>query len=96
MGGRRPFHNQGRQRSGPRSFAPAPEPTPRPVRQPPPVYGPPFILLEDDRKNTFEYVGGAWVAFSRSIADCKLDCQVKQLAQKVNNMTRYEVRASIG
>ena len=62
------------------------------VKAAPIEYGKPFVLLEDERKNTFEYQGGAWVAYPRSIADCKVDCQVKELAQKVNKMTRYEVR----
>jgi len=61
----------------------------------PPVikqYGPPFVLLEDGTKKTFEYQSGSWVEYGRSIADCRIDCQVKELAQKVNRMTRYEVR----
>ena len=94
MAGRRPSHNRGGRQSAPRYAPPAP-PTPRPERQPKPVYGKPFVLLEDDRKNTFEFVGGAWVPYSRSIAECRLDCQVTALAQKVNNMTRYEVRPQI-
>lgn len=58
-------------------------------------YGPPFILLEDAQKNTFEYKAGNWVAHERSIAEVRLDCQVKELSQKVNKMTRYEVRAPL-
>lgn len=65
------------------------------VRTPPKVYGKPFVLLEDERKNVFEFQGGAWTAYPRTIAECKVDCDVKQLAQKVNNMTRYEVRPEI-
>lgn len=58
----------------------------------PKVFGKPYVILEDDRKQTFIYEGGSWVAYSRSIAECRAEmCQVKQLAQKVNNMTRYEV-----
>lgn len=58
----------------------------------PKQYGKPFVLLEDDRKQTFQFQAGAWVPYERSIAECRVDCDVKQLAQKVNNMTRYEVR----
>jgi hypothetical protein len=31
------------------------------------------------------------VRHSRSIAECREDCQVKELAQKINGMTRYEI-----
>ena len=58
-------------------------------------YGPPFILLEDAQKNTFEYKAGNWVAHERSIAEVRTDCLVKELSQKVNKMTRYEVRAPL-
>ena len=61
-------------------------------RKPEQQYGPPFILLEDENKNTFEYRRGAWVAHPNNIAECRIDCHVKELAQKVNKMTRYEVR----
>ena len=58
-------------------------------------YGKPFILLEDIDKNTFEYKGGAWVSHARTIAECRIDCQIKELPQKVNKMTRYEVRCPV-
>lgn len=74
---------------------PPPPPAAIPQRQPPRVYGPPFILLEDKQKNTFEYVGGSWRPYARSIAECRTDSQVTELSQKVNNMTRYEVRPQI-
>ena len=61
-------------------------------RQAPVVYGKPFILLEDAQQNTFIFKGGAWVPHSVSIAECRQTCQVKQLAQRVNQMIRYEVR----
>lgn len=92
MGGRRPSHNRGRQSYGPRYTAPPPPP-PRPEKKAPVAYGAPFVLLEDAQKQTFEYVGGSWQPYARSIAECKVDSQVKQLSQKVNNMTRYEVRS---
>lgn len=67
-------------------------PLPRSV---PKQYGPPFVLMENDKKQTFVYQNGAWVEYGRTIAECRGDCQVKALAQKVNNMTRYEICAEI-
>jgi len=61
-------------------------------RKPPMQYGKPFILLEDEQKNTFEYAQGAWIPYALSIAQCRQDCQVKELPQKVNGKTRYEIR----
>jgi hypothetical protein len=58
----------------------------------PTVYGKPFILLEDEQKNTFIFKAGAWVAHSESIAQCRTTCQVKELPQRVNGRVRYEVR----
>jgi hypothetical protein len=58
-------------------------------------YGKPYILLEDINKDVFEYKGGAWVAHPRTISECRVDCQVKELPQKVNKMTRYEVRSPV-
>jgi hypothetical protein len=58
----------------------------------PVVYGKAFIVLEDEAKNTFIFKGGAWVAHTASIAECRQSCQVKELPQRVNRMTRYEVR----
>ncbi len=55
------------------------------------VYGKPFILLEDEQKDTFVYSAGQWVRHAKTIAELKQDCQVKQLAQKINGRTRYEV-----
>ncbi len=63
--------------------------------KPPKQYGAPFILLEDLNKNTFEYSQGAWVPYPLSIAQCKQTCQVKELPQKVNDKTRYEIRAPL-
>jgi hypothetical protein len=58
----------------------------------PKQYGKPFVVMEDAQRQTFIYEGGAWIAYGRTIAECRADqCLVKQLAQKVNNMTRYEV-----
>ncbi len=54
-------------------------------------YGKPFILLEDSQKATFIYQGGQWTRHALSIAECRLDCQVKALPQKINGMTRYEI-----
>jgi len=55
-------------------------------------YGKAFILLEDEDKNTFEFVGGNWVPYARSISDCRRDCNVTALSQKLGTKTRYEVR----
>jgi hypothetical protein len=69
-----------------------PEPAVPYVPKPPVTYGQPVMLLEDTLRNTFEYKRGAWIPFAMSIADCRRDCLVKELSQKVNQMTRYEVR----
>lgn len=58
----------------------------------PTVYGKAFIVAEDAQKNTFHFHGGAWVPYPESIAQAKLSCLVKELPQKLNNMTRYEIR----
>jgi hypothetical protein len=58
----------------------------------PTVYGKPFIVAEDAAKNTFIFQTSAWVPYHESIADARLTCLVKELPQKLNNMTRYEVR----
>jgi hypothetical protein len=65
------------------------------VKPAPKVYGKPFVLLEDEAKNVFEFVGGAWTPYGYSIADCRAGGEVTQLAQKVNKMTRYQVRLEI-
>lgn len=64
-------------------------------RKAPVVYGKPFIVLEDAQKVAFIYRAGQWVADTKSIAEYRQDCQVKQLAQKINGMTRYEVCAPV-
>ena len=66
-----------------------------PERRPPTQYGKPFTLLEDDKKNTFEYAGGAWVAHATTIAEYRVECQVNELPQKVNRMSRYEIRCPL-
>ena len=71
------------------------EPPPVYVKKPPTVYGKAFIVMEDASKTTFEFKGGAWVPFGMTIAECKRECQVKQLSQKVNDMTRYEIRCPV-
>jgi hypothetical protein len=76
--------------ASPPSAMPAPLP-----RSTPKQYGPAFVLMENDKKQTFQYQNGAWTEFDRSIADLRGDCLVKQLAQKVNNMTRYEIRPEV-
>jgi hypothetical protein len=64
-------------------------------RKPPVVYGKPFIVMEDEHRNTFVFSGSAWVPHSMSIAECRAECQVKELPQKVNRMTRYEIRLPV-
>src|SRR5688572_18473982 len=76
--------------------------SPPPLRQPlvmekkvPVEYGKAFIVMEDEQRNTFVFKGGAWVPYSMSIAECRQDCQVKELPQKVNRMTRFEIRSPV-
>lgn len=68
---------------------------PKPERKAPVVYGPPYIVLEDEAKKTFVYDGGAWIPDSMSMAQYRQTCQVKELPQKVNRMIRYEVRSPV-
>ena len=95
MARNRPKHSNQRARAPSSAPSPTrnlyrpPELTPRPA---PAVYGKPFIVLEDEAKNTFVFQGGAWVAHTSSIAEFRQSCQVKELSQRVNKMTRYEVR----
>ncbi|HZZ27614.1 MAG TPA: hypothetical protein VFE46_06360 [Pirellulales bacterium] len=64
--------------------------------KPPTQYGKPFVLLEDSDLNTFEYAAGAWLPYGLSIAQCrKENCSVKELPQKVNGRSRYEVRCPL-
>jgi hypothetical protein len=94
MGQRRQHHKH--RRAERRTSAPAP--AARPARtafeiKPPVTYGKPFTLLEDTEKVAFIYSAGQWVRFEKSIAECRVDCLVKELPQKINGMTRYEVAA---
>jgi hypothetical protein len=75
----------------------APVSAPRVVmeKKPPVVYGKAIIVLEDEAKCTFEFDKGAWVPYPMSIAECRRECLVKELPQKVNRMTRYEVRCPV-
>ena len=98
MGHKRRFNPN--QRPGGRGASPElrglrrpPTVTQRPT---PVVYGKPFILLEDEDKNTFVFQGGAWVPHSASIAECRQTCDVKELPQRVNRMIRYEIRCPVG
>jgi hypothetical protein len=87
-----------------RQAARSPAPDTRSLRRPPEfverprpvIYGKPFIVVEDAAKNTFIFQAGEWVAYSASIAECRLTCQVKELPQRVNGRIRYEVRAPEG
>lgn len=87
-------HDRGHKRAR-TGHSPAPlEPLVR-TKLPPVEYGKAFTVLEDEGKNTFEYKSGSWVPFSMSIAECRQLCEIKQLPQKVNRMTRYEVRLPV-
>ena len=57
-----------------------------------PVYGKAVVVAEDAAKNTFYFDGSAWMPYTESIAECRKTCLVKELPQKLKNMTRYEVR----
>lgn len=94
----RPRYNPKRQKQAVvRRGAPAVrEPAIPYVPKPPVRYAAPFVLLEDADKNTFEYANGAWVPYAMSIAECKQTYQVKELPQKVNDKTRYEIRVPLG
>lgn len=59
----------------------------------PVTYGKPFIVAEDENKNTFFYQAGAWVPYGESIAECRKTCLVTELPQRLNKMIRYEVRS---
>ena len=90
---RRVVHNKrqlARTDSATRGLRRPPEVTERPA---PVVYGKPFIVAEDEQKNTFIFHGGSWVAYEASIAECRQTCQVKELPQRLNKMIRYEVRS---
>jgi hypothetical protein len=88
-------HHQGKRpknRGGAHPPALRTPPTPA-ERKPPVVYGKPFVVLEDTQKATFIFKSGAWVRHTATIAECRVDCQVKQLPQQINGMTRYEICA---
>lgn len=56
-------------------------------------FGDKFIVMEDAAKKTFYFDGNQWAPYSMTIAECRQkQCQIKELPQKVNNKTRYEVR----
>ena len=80
--------------SAPRATLPQRTPVVR-ERKAPTQYGKPFILLEDESYHTFEYSAGAWVPYALSIAQCRQDFLVKELPQKVNGKTRYEIRCPV-
>jgi hypothetical protein len=89
-------NNQGRRPPGP--LAPVTrglQTPPEPIERRTVVYGKPFVIVEDAAKNTFIFKAGQWLPYGTSIAECKLTCQVKKLAQAVNNMVRYEVRCPV-
>ena len=96
MAKRRTFQHQKRRPPGVRREALVRAASPRPERKAPVQFGEAFVLLEDEEKNTFEYARGAWTPYAMSIAECRQEsCQVKELPQKVNGKTRYEVRCPV-
>jgi hypothetical protein len=90
------FNNQRNRRPVRHSQSAAPA-APRviPEKKPPVVYGKAFVVMEDEAKCTFEYLKGAWIPYGMSIAECRREFLVKELPQKVNRMTRYEVRRPV-
>jgi len=87
--------NRPKKHHGRGAHAPPPL-APRPERAPALVYGKPITLLEDEQKATFYFTKGSWVPYEMTIAECRENsCQVKELPQKVNRMTRYEVRCPV-
>lgn len=80
--------------AGPRESAPREEPRTY-ERRPPTQYGKAFVVMEDAQQNTFEFAAGKWVEHGVGIASYRENCQVKELPQKVNGMTRYEIRRPI-
>lgn len=96
MARKRRFHGSGpKKRQGRGSHAPPPL-APLPEPEAPLTYGKPFTLLENESKATFQFSGGSWVPYEMTIAECRMNsCQVKELPQKVNRMTRYEVRTPL-
>ncbi len=90
--------NQNRSRpAGRRSHSSAAPPEPKVVyeKKAPIVYGKAFVVLEDESKGTFRFDNGAWVPYAMSIAQCRRECLVNELPQKVNRMTRYEIRLPV-
>ena len=94
MAHKRHFNHQ---RKRTRSSAPPPPPLryESVERKLPTIFGKPFILMEDEQKNTFVYKAGTWIPHTMSVAECRKDCQVNELPQKVNRMTRYEIRCPL-
>ncbi|HEY1599930.1 MAG TPA: hypothetical protein VGG64_10030 [Pirellulales bacterium] len=97
MGKKRRYNDK---RHSPRPIAPAPAPAERRAaaaieRKAKTEYDKPFILLENADKDTFMFKAGQWARHSMSIAEYRENSLVKELAQKVNGMTRYEIRYPI-
>jgi hypothetical protein len=89
----RPKKQKKRSKSTPYTPAAAPSKLPEPIRSV--VFGKAFIVMEDREKNTFVFNGSGWVPHSMSMAECRATCQVKELPQKLNDKTRYEVREPV-
>lgn len=94
-GNRNRHHNKRPKARGPASAAATRTPLEPPERKAPVVYGKPFVVLEDTEKKTFVFRSGKWIEHTATIAQSRLDCQVKELPQKINGMTRYEICAPV-
>lgn len=88
------FQPRGKRGNG-RSAAPPPLASAAVARAPRKEYGEPFIVLEDEKKHTFVYKSGDWVRYELSIAECRANCKVTELPQKMKRMTRYEIRLPV-
>ena len=88
-------HHRGGRRQTPHSpsRASGPRPVPAPFeKKPPVVYDKPFVLLEDAQKNVFIFKAGQLIQHAKKIAEYRQDSRVKELPQKINDLTRYEIQ----
>jgi hypothetical protein len=67
----------------------------KPSAGPPRQYGKPFVLVQDRENNTFEFAGGTWIPYGLTIAQCRRNCLVTELPQKLNGNSRFEIRSPI-
>jgi hypothetical protein len=89
------FQPRGKRGNGRSAAPPPPLASAAIARAPRKEYGEPFIVLEDESKQTFVYKSGDWVRYALSIAECREDGKVTELPQKMKRMTRYEIRLPV-